>query len=130
MTTGLPRKFYFCFFGTVFSSYFECKNNNSIIFLLTSTLKYIHIFFSLFLSFFELVFIAFYSENTNLMFKKIMFNDLMFPPNFSELAQSFVRGVKCSLIDSSLFFYFPKIKSKQCTNSSFYFLFPHFIYSC
>lgn len=36
----------------------------------------------------------FYSENTNLMYKKILHNQLLFPPGFSEKAQSLVRGVR------------------------------------
>ena len=35
----------------------------------------------------------FYSENTNLMYKKILHNQLIFPPGFSERAQSLVSGV-------------------------------------
>ncbi|KAJ3060640.1 hypothetical protein HK102_009415, partial [Quaeritorhiza haematococci] len=35
----------------------------------------------------------FYSENTNLMYKKILHNQLTFPPGFSELAQSLCRGL-------------------------------------
>ncbi|KND04928.1 AGC/AKT protein kinase [Spizellomyces punctatus DAOM BR117] len=35
----------------------------------------------------------FYSENTNLMYKKILHNQLLFPPGFSEKAQSLVRGL-------------------------------------
>lgn len=36
----------------------------------------------------------FYSENTNLMYKKILHNQLIFPPGFSERAQSLVTGVR------------------------------------
>ncbi|KAJ3411148.1 hypothetical protein HDV05_002662 [Chytridiales sp. JEL 0842] len=35
----------------------------------------------------------FYSENVNLMYKKILHNELLFPPGFSEKAQSLVRGL-------------------------------------
>jgi serine/threonine protein kinase len=35
----------------------------------------------------------FYSENTNLMYKKILHNKLLFPPGYSELGQSLVRGL-------------------------------------
>ncbi|KAJ3267786.1 hypothetical protein HK104_005619 [Borealophlyctis nickersoniae] len=35
----------------------------------------------------------FYSENTNLMYKKILHNQLMFPPGFSDKAQFLVRGL-------------------------------------
>jgi serine/threonine protein kinase len=35
----------------------------------------------------------FYSENVNLMYKKILHNELLFPPGFSEKAQTLVRGV-------------------------------------
>jgi serine/threonine protein kinase len=35
----------------------------------------------------------FYSENTNLMYKKILNNKLLFPPGYSELGQSLVRGL-------------------------------------
>jgi len=35
----------------------------------------------------------FYSENTNIMYKKILHNKLLFPPNYSELGQSLVRGL-------------------------------------
>ncbi|KAJ3051632.1 hypothetical protein HK097_007356 [Rhizophlyctis rosea] len=35
----------------------------------------------------------FYSENTNLMYKKILHNQLLFPPGFSEKAQIVVRGL-------------------------------------
>ncbi|KAJ3127589.1 hypothetical protein HK098_006118 [Nowakowskiella sp. JEL0407] len=35
----------------------------------------------------------FYSENTNLMYKKILHNPLIFPPGFSEKAQGLVRGL-------------------------------------
>jgi len=35
----------------------------------------------------------FYSENTNIMYKKILHNKLVFPPNYSELGQSLVRGL-------------------------------------
>jgi serine/threonine protein kinase len=35
----------------------------------------------------------FYSENVNLMYKKILHNELLFPPGFSERAQSLVRGL-------------------------------------
>ncbi|KAJ3042465.1 hypothetical protein HDV00_007235 [Rhizophlyctis rosea] len=35
----------------------------------------------------------FYSENTNLMYKKILHNQLLFPPGFSEKAQFVVRGL-------------------------------------
>jgi hypothetical protein len=36
----------------------------------------------------------FYSENTNLMYKKILHNQLIFPPGFSERAQSLIKGVR------------------------------------
>jgi len=35
----------------------------------------------------------FYSENTNLMYKKILHNKLLFPQGYSELGQSLVRGL-------------------------------------
>ncbi|KAJ3156833.1 hypothetical protein HDU86_003599 [Geranomyces michiganensis] len=35
----------------------------------------------------------FYSENTNLMYKQILHNQLLFPPGFSECAQLLVRGL-------------------------------------
>lgn len=35
----------------------------------------------------------FYSENTNLMYKKILHNQLLFPPGYSEKGQSLVRGL-------------------------------------
>lgn len=35
----------------------------------------------------------FYSENVNVMYKKILHNQLVFPAGFSEAAQSLVRGV-------------------------------------
>lgn len=35
----------------------------------------------------------FYSENVNVMYKKILHNQLIFPPGFSEAAQSLVRGL-------------------------------------
>ena len=35
----------------------------------------------------------FYSENVNLMYKKILHNQLLFPPGFSEKAQDLVRGL-------------------------------------
>ncbi|KAJ3161927.1 hypothetical protein HDU88_007159 [Geranomyces variabilis] len=35
----------------------------------------------------------FYSENTNLMYKQILHNQLLFPPGFSERAQLLVRGL-------------------------------------
>ncbi|KAJ3108066.1 hypothetical protein HDU97_002301 [Phlyctochytrium planicorne] len=35
----------------------------------------------------------FYSENVNLMYKKILHNELLFPPGFSEKAQDLVRGL-------------------------------------
>ncbi|KAH6587813.1 hypothetical protein BASA50_011115 [Batrachochytrium salamandrivorans] len=35
----------------------------------------------------------FYSENTNLMYKKILHNDLVFPPGFPPQAQSLCRGL-------------------------------------
>ncbi|KAI9014130.1 kinase-like domain-containing protein [Hyaloraphidium curvatum] len=35
----------------------------------------------------------FYSENVNVMYKKILHNQLTFPPGFSEAAQSLVRGL-------------------------------------
>ncbi|KAI8928294.1 kinase-like domain-containing protein [Entophlyctis helioformis] len=35
----------------------------------------------------------FYSENTNLMYKKILHNQLVFPPGFSPLAQSLCQGL-------------------------------------
>jgi hypothetical protein len=35
----------------------------------------------------------FYSENVNLMYKKILHNQLVFPTGFSEKAQLLVRGV-------------------------------------
>jgi len=35
----------------------------------------------------------FYSDNINTMYKKIMQNQITFPSNYSEKAQSLVRGV-------------------------------------
>jgi len=35
----------------------------------------------------------FYSENTNLMYKKILFSELVFPPEVSETAQTFLREI-------------------------------------
>lgn len=37
----------------------------------------------------------FYSENTNLMYKKILHNQLVFPQGFSPLAQSLCHGLLC-----------------------------------
>jgi hypothetical protein len=39
----------------------------------------------------------FYSENVQEMYRNILYNKLLFPPGFSDLAQSFVSQV-CSFI--------------------------------
>lgn len=43
----------------------------------------------------------FYSENTNLMYRKILHSELVFPTNFSPLAQSLCRGVRVFLLTRS-----------------------------
>ena len=45
----------------------------------------------------------FYSENTNLMYKKILHNQLVFPPGFSDKAQSLLRGVIPNLRSNILY---------------------------
>jgi len=47
----------------------------------------------------------FYSENINVMYKKIMQNQITFPSNYSEKAQSLVRGVNTPILFIFIFLF-------------------------
>lgn len=51
----------------------------------------------------------FYSENINVMYKKIMQNQITFPSSYSEKAQSLVRGV-IIFLNIKFFFFILLIK--------------------